>query len=135
MASHTSRLAVKHAQVAIMDGKLQQAEQCLRDGHFAAAQDLAKTAGASYEAYMYGLTSMQYCKQWLLHLCCAQSIYQSNGGIGQRCVAWSPAFTSAIRGAHYGWLEAQLVQECRGNDERIQFWRLQAAGMRLKTIF
>lgn len=42
----------KYAQLAAMGDKLQQAEQRLRDGDFTAAQELAKAAGPSYDAYM-----------------------------------------------------------------------------------
>ena len=61
--------ARKYAQVATMDDKLQQAEQRLRDGDFAAAKELAKAAGPSYDAYMYDLALTEHYKL-SDHLCC-----------------------------------------------------------------
>ena len=40
------------------EDKLQQAEQRLRDGDFAAAEQLAKEVGPSYEAHMCGSSEM-----------------------------------------------------------------------------
>ena len=55
---------MKHAQVATMEDRLQQAEQRLRDGDFAAAEEQAKAVlsdGPSYEAHMCGFLAMQCC--------------------------------------------------------------------------
>ena len=45
-------------QRVMAEDKLQQAEQRLRDGDFAAAEQLAKEVGPSYEAHMCGSSKM-----------------------------------------------------------------------------
>ena len=96
----------KRAQLATMDGKLQQAEQRLRDGDFAAAQELAKAAGPSYDAHLYDLSpSPEHTTLQAMSIMFVSYITASTtpiGAVGPQCVAWSLAFTSAISAAEQG---------------------------------
>ena len=90
---------LKHAHAAIMEDRLQQAEQRLRDGDCAAAEEQAKAVlsdGPSYEAHMCGFLAMQCCSSFLKCLGCTHSDSQFSGEIGCPMQAAPPALPVAF---------------------------------------